>query len=389
MVIVDRLFNGRFWALALKELNQILRNKELVFLLIFPPTIQLVIFGLALNPEVQNITMGIVDQSNTPNSRELIAAFTENHVFKAVRYNLSAPALGQEVEAGKVTVGLVIPPKFNSDLQEDGQSAQVQVLINAVDANTAGIASGYITQIVNEFSNQLDKVNCGSGGSSFKNVDSSQPPAAIDPQIIYLYNPGLDSTWFFVPGVLGVVVLLNSSLVSSATVVREKELGTLEQLLMTPAAAWEILLAKVVPIWVMIVGDALLALGVGHLLFGVPIHSFGLFLALSGLFVMVGIGIGVMLATFSRNQQQAQLTSFFVTLPVIQFSGAISPIESMPLLFRYLSLLNPLNHYVVILRGLLLKGVGLDALWPNALALLFFAIILMTVSINRFRAQLS
>lgn len=374
MKIVDRLFSGRFWALALKELNQILRNKELVFLLIFPPTIQLVIFGLALNPEVQNITLGIVDQSNTPNSRELVAAFTENHVFKTVRYNLSAPALGQEVEAGEVTVGLVIPPKFNSDLQEDDKSAQVQVLINAVDANTAGIASGYITQIVSQFSNQLD---------------SSQPPPAIDPQIIYLYNPGLDSTWFFVPGVLGVVVLLNSSLVSSATVVREKELGTIEQLLMTPATAWEILLAKVVPIWVMIVGDALLALGIGHLLFGVPIHSFGLFLVLSGLFVMVGIGIGVMLATFSRNQQQAQLVSFFVTLPVIQFSGAISPIESMPIVFRYLSLLNPLNHYVVILRGLLLKGVGLDVLWPNALALLFFAMLLMAVSVNRFRAQQS
>ncbi|MBV8887736.1 MAG: ABC transporter permease [Chroococcidiopsidaceae cyanobacterium CP_BM_RX_35] len=389
MGIVDRLFSGRFWALALKELNQILRNKELVFLLIFPPTIQLVVFGLALNPEVQNITLGIVDQSNTPSSRELVSAFTENHVFKTERYNLSAPALGQEVEAGQVTVGLVIPPKFNSDLQQDDASAQVQVLINAVDANTAGIASGYITQIVSEFSDRFDEVNAAPGGSLRENVDSSQPPASIAPQIVYLYNPGLDSTWFFVPGVLGVVVLLNSSLVSSATVVREKELGTLEQLLMTPAAAWEILLAKVVPIWVMIVGDAILALGIGHLLFGVPIHSFGLFLVLSGSFVLVGIGIGVMLATYSRNQQQAQLTSFFVTLPVIQFSGAISPIESMPVVFRYLSLLNPLNHYIVILRGLLLKGVGLDVLWPNALALLFFATILMAVSINRFRAQQS
>jgi len=374
MKLVNRLFGSRFWALAIKEVNQILRNTELVFLLTFLPTLQLIIFGFSLNPDVQNIALGIVDDSKTPESRELISAFTANSVFKAENYNISAPILGQEVQTGQITAGLVIPPEFNRYLNEDGNTAQVQVLINAVDANTAGIASGYITQIVNQFSLRLDP---------------SQPPALVDTQIDYLYNPGLISTWFFVPGVLGVTITLISSLVSSATVVREKDLGTLEQLLMTPAAAWEILLAKLVPVWVLLVGDSVLALGIAHLVFGVPIRSFGLFLVLSGLFIFVGIGIGMMLATFSNNQQQAQLTSFFVTLPVIQLSGAISPIESMPVLFRYLSLLNPLNHYVVILRGLLLKDVGLDVLWPNALTLLIFATVLLTISIQKFRTQLS
>ncbi len=372
---VNRLFEGRFWALVVKELNQILRNKELISLLIFPPTLQLLIFGLALNPDVQNIKLGIVDYSRSPASRELISAFTENSVFNTISYSVSVQPLTQQVQRGQVTAGLVIPPEFNRNLKQDDTSAQVQVLINAVDANTAGIASGYITQIVAQYSRQLDP---------------SQPPDLVAPQINYLYNPGLTSSWFFVPGVLGIVVTLISTLVSAATVVREKDTGTLEQLLMTPAAGWEILLAKIVPLFVLIMGDAILALGLAHLVFAVPVRgSFLLFLVFTGLYIFVGIGIGIMLATISRTQQQAQLVSFFVTLPVIQFSGAISPIESIPLLLQYLALLNPLNHYVAILRGLLLKGVGLDVLWPNALALLTFAIVLLTISINKFRTQLS
>ena len=372
---VNRLFEGRFWALVIKELNQILRNKELISLLIFPPTLQLLIFGLALDPNVKNIKLGIVDYSHSPASRELISAFTENSVFNAITYSANAQPLTQQVQRGQVTAGLVIPPEFNRNLKQDDTTAQVQVLINAVDANTAGIASGYITQIVAQYSRQLDP---------------SQPPDLVAPQISYLYNPGLTSSWFFVPGVLGIVVTLISTLVSAATVVREKDTGTLEQLLMTPAAGWEILLAKIVPLFVLIMGDAILALGLAHLVFALPARgNFLFFLAFTGLYIFVGIGIGIMLATISRSQQQAQLVSFFVTLPVIQFSGAISPIESIPLLLQYLALLNPLNHYVIILRGLLLKGVGLDVLWPNALALLMFAVVLLTVSINKFRTQLS
>jgi ABC-2 type transport system permease protein len=212
----------------------------------------------------------------------------------------------------------------------------------------------------------------------------------VTTQTTFLYNPGLLSSWFFVPGVLGLVLTLISSLVSSVTVVREKDTGTLEQLLMTPAEAWEILLAKIVPLFVLLMGDVFLALSVGRLVFGVPFRgNFPLFLGLSALYLFVGIGIGIMLATVCRTQQQVVLTSFFVNLPLIQLSGAIAPIESMPTVFKYLSLLNPLRHYVAIVRGILLKGVGLGVLWPNAIALFFFAVVLLSVSINRFRTQLS
>jgi len=385
MKLLNRLLESRLWALVIKEINQILKNKQLIFLLLFPPTVQLLVFGFALNPDVQNLKLGIVDYANTNTSRELVSAFTENRIFVAKYYGISQESLGEQVQEGQVTAGLVIPPDFDRDLRQ-GQTAEVQVLIDGVDANTAGIASGYIRQIVNQYSRQLAPPI---GSSQSSRASPSQSPL-IEPQVKFLYNSGLVSSWFFVPGVLATVLLLTSTLVSSATVVREKDTGTLEQLLMTPAAGWEILLAKVVPLFVLLIGDVILALSVGRLIFGVPFRgNFLFFLVISSLYVFVGIGIGILLATISRSQQQAQLTSFFINLPLIQLSGALAPIDSMPLAFQYLSLLNPLRHFVAIARGVLLKGIGFSVLWPNVLALSIFAIVLLTVSVNRFRAQLS
>jgi ABC-2 type transport system permease protein len=374
MKFIQSLFNSRFWALAIKELNQILRSRETLILLIIPPTVQMLIYGFALNPDVHFIKLGVVDYANTYESRELITSLTENKVFVAEKYLFSSEELGEEVRQGNITAGLVIPPNFKQDLSAN-KSAEIQILIDAVDANTAGIAQGYLSQMINQFSRRLAL---------------NQAPPLISPQTIFLYNPGLTSSWFFVPGVLGLILTLISSLVSSVTVVREKDTGTLEQLLMTPAEAWEILLAKIVPLFMLLMGDVILALSLGRIVFGVPFRgSVLLFLVLSGLYLFVGIGIGIMLATVCRTQQQVVLTSFFVNLPLIQLSGAIAPLESMPEVLKYLSLLNPLRHYIEIVRGILLKGVGLEVLWFNAIALLFFAVIFLSISIIQFRRQLS
>ncbi|NES97619.1 MAG: ABC transporter permease [Desertifilum sp. SIO1I2] len=374
MNLLQRLINSRFWALAIKEFAQILRNKQTLVLLIIPPTVQLLVYGFALNPDVHSIRMGIVDYAQTYESRELVSALTANQVFIAEKTLLSDRELSQQVRLGRLTVGLVIPSEFKRHLI-DNPPAEVQVFIDAVDANTAGIAQGYINQILNQYNRQLAG-------------DSTLP--LIHLQTRFLYNPGLQSSWFFVPGVLGLVLTLISSLVSSVTVVREKDTGTLEQLLMTPAEAWEILCAKIVPLFILLTGDVFLALTVGRGVFGVPFRgNFLLFLGLSGLYLLVGIGIGILLATLCRTQQQVVLTSFFINLPLIQLSGAIAPIESMPIFFKYLSLLNPLRHYITIVRGILLKGVGLTVLWPHAIALLGFAIVLLSVSIRQFRRQLS
>jgi ABC-2 type transport system permease protein len=374
VIFLKNFFDSRFWALVQKEINQILRNRQLIILLIVPPTVQLLLYGFALNPDVHGLSLGVVDYAHVTASRELVSALTENKVFVLDSFPANEKQLARQVEAGKLTAGMVIPPNFNRQIQA-GQSVDIQIFIDGVDANTAGIASGYITQIVNRYNRRLTGVQI-------------TPP--VTPQTVFLYNPGLKSSWFFVPGVMGLVLTLIGTLVSAVTVVREKDTGTLEQLLMTPAAAWEILLAKIVPLFVLLLGDVLLALTLGTLVFGLPFRgSFLLFIGLSGMYLFVGISLGIMLATVSQSQQQVVLTAFFINLPLVQTSGAIAPIETMPTFFQILSLLNPLRHYIAIVRGILLKGVGLEVLWMHMLALAAFAVVLMTISINKFRSQLS
>ncbi len=377
MNLLQDFVDSRFWALVRKEINQILRNKQLIILLIFPPTVQLLVYGFALNPDVHYLKLGVVDYAQTAESRELIAALTENKTFTAQAYPRREKDLAHQVELGQLTAGIVIGPEFSRDLARNDprQPAQVQVMIDGVDANTAGIASGYIGQIIQQYTQQ--EFNPG-----------FRPP--ISTEVVFLYNPGLISSWFFVPGVMGLVLTLIGTIVSSITVIREKDTGTLEQLLMTPAAEWEILGSKIVPIFILLMGDVLLALVLGTVIFHLPFRgSFPLFIGLSGLYLVVGISVGTLLATLCQSQQQVVLTTFFTTLPMVQLSGAIAPIETMPPFFKTLSWFNPLRHYIAIVRGIILKGVGLEALWLNVLMLGLFAFVLLGISIDRFRKQLS
>jgi ABC-2 type transport system permease protein len=377
---------SHFLALIIKEIRQTLGNKQLIFLLISPATIQLLIFGFALNSDVNNLKLGVVDYSQTEVSRELISAFTENHVFRIKYSDRDSKQLAKQVREGDITAGLVIPPEFNRNIRQE-KPAEIQILVDAVDANTAGIASGYASQIVSNFNQILNqKIVLNSSDNS----DTNLTIPLIEPQVNVLYNPGLISSWFLVPGVLGLILTLMSSLVSAATLVREKESGTLEQLLMTPASDWEILVAKVVPLFLLLILDVFLALGISRLVFNLPFRgSFPLFIILSSLAIFVGISIGLFLATISPTQIRTQLTAFFINMPLNTLSGTVTPIETMPAFFQYLSWLNPLRHYVAIIRGILLKGVGLEVLYPHAIALAFFAIVLLAISSNKFRHQMN
>ncbi|MHC5936264.1 ABC transporter permease [Nostoc sp.] len=373
MKLIQQLFNSPFWALLRKEISQILRNKQLIVLLVIPPTVQLLLYGFILNPDVHNLRLGVIDYANVSASRELVSAMTSNQIFTLKSVPNSEKALSRQVEEGKLDVGVIIPPDFPRQLAQ--KSAEIQVFIDAVDANTAGIAGNYMNQIIQQYNLQLTQ-------------GEASPP--VSPEVVFLYNPGLTSSWFFVPGVMGLVLTLIGTLVSAITVVREKDTGTLEQLLMTPAANWQILLSKIVPLAFLLMGDVLLAITLATVIFHVPFRgNFLLFFALSSMYVFVGISLGIMLATVSNSQQQVVLTAFFINLPMVQTSGAIAPIEAMPPFFQVLSLLNPLRHYIAIVRGILLKGVGLDVLWMNVLVLVAFAVVLLTISISKFRSQLS
>jgi len=211
----------------------------------------------------------------------------------------------------------------------------------------------------------------------------------VAPDITYVYNPGLVSSWFFIPGVLGLVMTITGTLVSSVTLVKEKDSGTLEQLLMTPAESWEILTAKIIPLLVMLNGTVILALSLGLLVFQLPFRgNFFTYMFVSNIFIFVVISIGIILATISKNQRQAILTSFFFNIPLIQLSGSLSPIESMPQFFVYLTYLNPLRYYIQCIRNILLKGVGLEVMWRDVSILLLFAVVFLSFSASRFRKQL-
>jgi len=375
---LHNIFEQRLFALLRKEVRQILRDKQLLFLLVFPPTFQLLLYGFALDPDVKNLQIAIADLSATPISRELTSAVVENHVFDVNKTDGTMPAVIKAVRSGKVDAALIIPPEFNRQVKRR-DPADVQIILDGVDANTSGIASGYLTQMISLFGNTL------------KDTTPKTPKiGTIQTDITYLYNQGLISAWFFVPGVMGLVLNLTGSLVSTATLIREKDSGTLEQLMMTPASGIEILVAKIIPLFVLLMGNVILALAVGAFVFHVPFRGNPfLYFFVSSLYIFVAISIGIVLASISRNQRQAILTSFFINLPVIQLSGAVSPIQSMPPFFQYLSLADPLRYYIVCIRAILLKGVGLDVLWPNVLALMIFATVLLTFSARRFRSQLN
>lgn len=352
-----------------------MRDRQLIFLLFFMPLLQLFLYGFALSPEVEHLRLGVIDQAASPASRRLVAALVQNGVFDLFPSGGSDATLSRQVRDGKLDAGMVIPPDLERELKA-GKKSYVQVMLDGVDANTAGIAGGYVSQIFGAFNRQLS-------------TGSQQSKERIEPEISFAYNPGLISSWFFVPGVIALVLNLVSTLVSSAAVVREKDSGTLEQLLMTPVNSFQILLAKIIPLSILLMGTVTFSLLIALLVFHVPFRgNILLFFFCSFLSVLVGISLGIALAAFSENQRQSLLTSFFINLPIIQLSGAIAPLESMPEFFQWLSYLDPLRYYVACVRAILLRGAGLEVIWPDVLALLSYAAVLLTLSTSKFGRQL-
>jgi drug efflux transport system permease protein len=361
----------RFWTLALKELRQIRRDRRLVLSLIVAPVIQLVIFGLALDPEVKNLSVGIVDESRTAESRDLVSAITENRTLRLAGAYPTPAALERAIAGGRLDLGVVVPHDF-ARLRARGQTASVQVLINGVNANTAQLAQGHVEGAIAWLNRKPD----------------TAAPVAL--RTAFLYNPGLVNTWFTVTGVLGALIVLNGSLVAANAMIREKERGTVEQLLMTPASALEVVSAKIAPLFVLLMGMTGLALGVAWLVFRIPFRgSLAVLIAGCACCVLTGIGIGTFVATLSRSATQSQLMLFFVNPPLMALSGAFTPIEAMPKWIQPFTLLNPIAHFATLARSVLVRGAGIDVVYVHLLALVLIATVLVGTSASRFRGQLS
>jgi ABC-2 type transport system permease protein len=373
-VVMSKIFNLRLWSLFIKEFHQIRRNRRLVILLIIPPTLNIILFGFALNPNFENLRLGVVDYSATPESRDLVSAFTESLVFRIDGYYSSPDELGRTIGKGRLDAGLVIPREFAKNLARR-QIAEVQLFVDAVNANTATIAGGYAARII---------------ASLNQKIVISTVRGTVTPHLTLLYNPGLESSWFITTGIIGLLFVLQGSVVSSASLVREKEIGTIEQLLMTPAGSTELLIAKIAPIFLLLAFDIGLALSVARLVFGVPMRgSLSLFFLSASLCVICGIGMGMMIATFTRTQQQAQLMGFFTNPPLAILSGATTPIEAMPAWLQPVTAINPVKHFAIIARSIMLKGSGIDVLYRELIALALIALVMISLSAWRFRKQLS
>jgi len=370
---LGRLFGGRFWALALKELRQIRRDRRLAISLIVPPTLQILLFGFALDSTVKDLRLGVVDESRTAESRELISVLTQNPTFRLTGSYATTDTLGRELGIGRLDVGVVVPYDF-ARRRARGRPATVQVLLNAANANTAQIAQGYVE-----------------GAVAFLNRDLAGTRAEpVELRTALLYNPGLVNAWFIVTGVFGTLIILNGSLVSAATMIREKERGTVEQLLMTPASSLQMITAKMAPLFVLLMTMVMLVIAVARLVFGIPFRgSPALLLAACACCVLSGIGLGTFVSTFARSASQTQLISFFINPPLAMLSGGLTPIEAMPKWVQPLTLLNPIAHFATIARSVLVKGAGLDVVYPNLIALIALASLFVGISAWRFRSQLS
>jgi len=371
-----------------KEFNQIRRDRRLAFSLIIPPTLQLLLFGFALSANVTNLRLGVVDDSKTPESRELIAALAESKSFRLAGYYFSVNELAEAINRNDLDAGLVIPYDFARDLYR-GRPTTAQVLLNAMNANTAAISQGYIEGVIQSYNRTFlrEAIHLDFRLIAAPDV-ARRGQAMLRPAL--LYNPGLVDSWFIVTGVFGLLLILNSSLVASGAMVKEREAGTIEQLLMSPASASEIIIAKITPLFFLLCLMALLAIGIMKLGFRVPFHgSMALVLCGAALCVLAGISIGTVIATLSKSAQQALLTSFFVNPPLATLSGAFNPVEAMPRWLQPLTVINPIHHFATIARASMLKGSGLADLWPNFLGLLIITLALFALSMWRFRKQLS
>jgi drug efflux transport system permease protein len=366
-----------------KEFIQTLRDPHTRWLLWGPPLIQMVIFGYAATMEIKHVSLAVLDLDNTQESRELISHFGASRYFEIKKYAVQRDELRKGIDRGDFLLAVEIDSGFAQRLR-NSQGATVQVIVDSSNSNTALVAIGYLGQIGAKFAQdyQSDRVQ-----RTAPRLVTFVP--RVDLESRPWFNEGLQSEWYFVPGVLGNLMLILIMNLTAFAVVREREIGTLEQVMVTPIRRWEFILGKTVPFFLIGCFDAIMLFLVGTLWFGVPFRGHLIVLAIGiTVFLVAGLGLGLFLSTVARTQQQSMITAFFFIMPMTTLSGFGTPISSMPPFFQKLSYFNPLRHIVLILRSVYLKGVGLEVLWPNVAFLAAFALLMLSVSILRFHKSL-
>ncbi len=374
---------GRLRHMLIKEFIQVLRDRRTRFLLFGPPVIQMLIFGYAATLEVKHVPTAILDYDNTQATRDLISRFAASTYFKVRLLPADRRDIQTLIDAGDVTLALQINDGFTRDLDK-GKTAHIQVIVDSSNSNTALIGLGYLNEVAAAFSRdyRTDRLR------------RLQPAAAASLPSIVLdrrpwYNTDISDRWFFIPGVIGNLIMVIVVDLTAFAVVREREIGTLEQIMVTPIRRVEFILGKTVPFFLIGLFDAVLVSAFGTLWFGVPLRGSIAVLALGTvLFLLCVLGIGLFISTVSRTQQQAMTTAFFFIIPSIIFSGFGTPISNMPEALQWLTYLDPLRYFQEVLRSIYLKGAGLGLLWQDMAAMALLGVFMLAVSVFRFQKSL-
>jgi ABC-2 type transport system permease protein len=362
----------RIFELVRKELLQIWREPRVRRMIVVAPMIQLVVFGYAVSTDIRHTSTFVVDHDRTRDSRELVDAFAASGYFRVVGRSDRPSDLTSALDHGEAIVGLQIPAGYAAALR-GGQGADVQVVLDGTQSNTATVARGYAERIVQEVAARA----------------VSAPRPAVDLRERAWFNPDLASRNYNVPAVVGTIILLVCLFMTSLAVVREREIGTLEQLMVSPLTPGELIAGKTIPFALIGIMDLVFVTTIALLWFDVPFagSAFLLFGA-SLLFLLSGLGVGLLVSTISNTQQEAFMATFLIFQPTMLLSGFMFPVRSMPEVFQWITLVNPLRHYLEIVRGIFLKGAGLDLLWPQYGALLVIGSVILWFASTRFRKRM-
>jgi ABC-2 type transport system permease protein len=373
----------RLWYLMWKELLELRQDPRLFGVIFIAPIVQLTFLGYAATTDVKNVPIVVVDQDHTPQSRELISRFDGSPYFTIVGSLNTVAEIEGWFEGNRAWMGLVIPGDYHERVGSNRQAA-VQVIADGTDSNSTNVAMGYAVNLVNGYNEELARERLTAAGQDV-------PPRAIDARIRVWFNPQLESRDFMIPGIVALLLLVITTNLSSMAVVREKELGTLEQLNVTPVTRWQLILGKLLPYGVIGILDVLLVTTVAVTWFEIPLLGSPLLLfATSCIYLLTTLGLGLFISTISNTQQQAMMTAtFFFLTPMLYLSGFIFPIENMPAVIQPITYLIPLRYFITIVRGIFLKGVGVAVLWPQILALLAWGLIIVGLAVARSRKTLA
>ncbi len=374
--------NSRLIALIRKEFIQIRRDPRTLMMLLLIPIMQLFLLGYAATNDVRNIPLAVFDQDHGVEARKLLEAYRAADYFRLAYEVDSEAGLRALIDNGRARAGLIIPPDYTTLIQGNG-SAVVAFILDGSDPTVAATALSSAQLIGQSLSTKILVERAEQRGQSL----SLTPPIDVRTQV--WYNPDMISAYFMIPGVIGTILFALTSIATATAIVKERERGTIEQLIVTPIRPWELVVGKLLPYVILAFANTFEVLTIGHFWFKLPVRGdLGLIIGLSGLFLLTSLGIGLLASTIANTQQEAMLSVFMIFLPSIFLSGFFFPIEAMPRVLQWISAIFPLRYYLIIIRSLTLKTVGVQALQDNILALAIFGIVIMSLAALRFRKRL-